>query len=92
MHTRDRGLGRCYRDLVAGLTRIGGDRAAQIMPRLKQLFEALWDCEADVRERAAAHVQLADPTRAHACTTCATTPWKRPRSAPPPHSASALTR
>ncbi|MEU8796788.1 hypothetical protein [Spirillospora sp. NPDC048819] len=91
VRTRDGGLSRCYRDLIAGLTRIGGDRAAQIVPRLKrlwfsphtyeraavlkalmafaspgeppwQLSEGLWDCEADVRELAAAHVQLTDPT------------------------------
>ncbi|GAA2309834.1 hypothetical protein GCM10010402_82170 [Actinomadura luteofluorescens] len=93
VRTRDGGLGWCYRDLVAGLTRIGGDRAAQIVPRLKrlwfsphtyeraavlkalmvfapageppwQLLEGLWDCEADVRELAAAHVPFIDTTRA----------------------------
>lgn len=94
MHTRAEGLDRCYRGLIEGIARIGGDEAAQIVPRLRRLwftphtceraavlralmtfasaderlphlYEGLGDCEADVREVAAAHVELTDRTRRH---------------------------
>ncbi|OLT25084.1 hypothetical protein BJF79_13040 [Actinomadura sp. CNU-125] len=36
--TRTEGLDRCYRGLIEGLARIGGDEAAQVVPRLRSLW------------------------------------------------------